>query len=159
MKILGIDPGIERLGWAIVEEINGTIVYKKSGTKKTSAKKTTGARLLELFEFLDDLIKKERPNKAGVEKLFFSTNAKTAIIIGEVRGVILTSLEKHAVIINDFSPQEIKKLVTGDGGADKKQVARMLSLILKLPQRTMIDDETDAIAIAVAAITKKQPHH
>src|SRR3989344_5998167 len=120
-KVLGIDPGIERLGWAIIEEREGKMVYQSSGVKKTSSKKTTSARLWELLEFLESLIKKEKPEKAGIEKLFFSTNAKTAIIIGEVRGVILATLEKYSIPIHEFSPPEIKKIVTGDGSADKKQ--------------------------------------
>lgn len=148
---MGVDPGIERLGWAFLEKNNRTISYISSGVEKTSAKIQTSERLLAIYDFLDGAIKKERPESIGIEKLFFAKNTKTGIVIGEVRGVILTVAAKHHLHITEFTPPQVKSLVCGSGSADKKQVARMMNLALKLPQRSMLDDETDALAIAYAA--------
>jgi len=151
MKVLGIDPGIERLGWGLLKKTHGGFEYINSGVKKTLKSKNTSERLLEIYEFLNKLIQKEQPEMVGVEKLFFSKNVKTAMIIGEVRGVILVAAQKHGLNIKEFSPQEIKMIVCGHGNADKKEVASMLQLSMVLPNKKMLDDETDALAIALAA--------
>ncbi|MDP3762739.1 MAG: crossover junction endodeoxyribonuclease RuvC, partial [bacterium] len=97
MKVLGIDPGIERLGWGLIEKKDDGIGYLKSGVKKTLKTESQPARLLEIQNFLEELLARERPEVAAVERLFFSKNAKTALQVGEVRGVILAAAEKAGV--------------------------------------------------------------
>ncbi len=158
MIILGVDPGIERLGWGLLSQEKKAVTYIDSGVEKTSSKKHTSDRLLALYGFLDELMATKRPAVVGIEKLFFAKNVKTGMVIGEVRGVILLAAAKHATKIVEFTPPEVKSLVCGSGVADKKQVARMMEMTLQLPQRAMLDDETDALAIAYAAALQTYPH-
>lgn len=158
MKILGIDPGIERLGWGILEKTLQGILYIDSGVKKTLKTKSQSERLLEIYQFLDVLMKTSNVDVVSTEKLFFATNAKTAIIIGEVRGVILTSVALHKKPLVEFTPLQIKMAVCGNGKADKKEVARMLGYSMALPQKSMLDDETDALAIALTAVVTRNPN-
>src|SRR3989338_8887555 len=94
-KILGIDPGIERLGWAFLGDENKKFTYLSSGVKKTLKTQPQMERLLEIHDFLDDLIKTEKPDILSLERLFFSKNAKTAMVVGEARGDILMLPAQH----------------------------------------------------------------
>src|SRR3989344_5157554 len=100
-RILGVDPGIERLGWGLVEKNGNNYRRIDSGVKKTLKTKKESERLWEIFVFLDELMKKERPDILSTEKLFFAKNVKTALVIGEVRGVILTAAEAHGLAIKE----------------------------------------------------------
>lgn len=151
MKILGIDPGIERLGWGLIEKNGSEIKRINSGVKKTLKTQKESERLWEIFEFLDGLIKKEKPDLIGTEKLFFAKNVKTALVIGEVRGLILAVAAKHKVPTLEFTPLEAKSLICGYGRASKESVANMVKIHLDLPQKKLLDDETDALALALAA--------
>ncbi|OGF51737.1 hypothetical protein A3I27_04535 [Candidatus Giovannonibacteria bacterium RIFCSPLOWO2_02_FULL_43_11b] len=152
MKVLGIDPGIERLGWALVLGERKKSKYIVSGVKKTLKSKPTKERLLDINNFLEELIKKEKPDILSVEKVFFSKNVKTALIIGEVRGIVLMLSAKHNLKLLEFGPAEIKLSIAGYGGADKRSVYNMLKLTVSLPDRKFLDDETDAIAIACCGV-------
>ncbi len=157
MIVLGVDPGIERLGWGVIEKTPKGLRRIDSGVKRTSSRDHTSQRLLEIYDFLDALVTTQKPSLLGVERLFFTTNVKTAITIGEVFGVILTVAAKYNLSIIEFSPPEVKMAVCGHGRADKKEIASMLRFSIELPQRTMLDDETDALALALAAaVSRKQ---
>lgn len=151
MNILGIDPGIERLGWGLVQKTRTGFLRLDSGVKHTSSDDDKGKRLLEIHNFLDELIYVQKPGLLGIERLFFTTNAKTAITIGEVRGVILTLAAKYSVPTVELSPPEVKTAICGYGKANKKDVEAMLRFSIELPTRSMLDDETDALAIAISA--------
>lgn len=151
MKILGIDPGIERLGWGFIEKTQYGIKRLDSGVKRTLKTKRESERLWEIYEFLDAMIQKEKPEVLATEKLFFSKNVKTALIIGEVRGLILALSAKHSLTLKEFAPLEVKLAVCGYGRAEKTSVAHMVRLMLQLPQNKLLDDETDALALAIAA--------
>ncbi|MBI2023271.1 crossover junction endodeoxyribonuclease RuvC [Candidatus Giovannonibacteria bacterium] len=152
MKVLGIDPGIERLGWAILKKNEGNIERMSSGVKRTLKTQPTPERLFEIYDFLEKLIQKENPDMISVEKLFFAKNLKTASVIGEVRGAILTASQKYKAVIREFTPLEVKMAVCGYGRADKKDVASMLGYSIKMPTEKLLDDETDAIALALTAL-------
>lgn len=156
-RILGIDPGIERLGWGILEKTPEGVRYVSSGVKKTSSQKRTGTRLLEIQNFLEQLLTEERLEVVVVERIFFAKNAKTALQIGEVRGVILAAAAKYKITVRELAPLEVKLAVTGYGRADKKNIYEMLKLSLKLPTKKMLDDETDAIALALAGVIHTRP--
>jgi len=153
--VLGIDPGIERLGWALVKKTEEGLERVDSGVKKTSKEFTTSKRLFEIYTFLTQLIRKEKPDAVSTEKIFFASNAKTALTIGEVRGVILATAEMHSLNIKEFTPLQLKMVVCGYGKADKQEIASMLRFSLILPKKKLLDDETDAIALALAAIVYK----
>ena len=151
-RILGIDPGIERLGWGVVEKNGSEFKRINSGVKKTLKTSKKSARLWEIFDFLDKLIKKEKPDGLSTEKLFFAKNVKTALIIGEVRGVILAAAEKNGLPIKEFAPLEVKIAVCGYGRASKENVASMLKFSINLPKNKLLDDETDALALALTSL-------
>lgn len=158
MKILGIDPGIERLGWGIIKKDGNKLERVDSGVKKTLKTQKNAERLFEIQCFLDKLIKKEKPDAISVEKLFFSKNVKTALNISEVRGVILATAQKHSLKISEFTPLQVKMAICGYGKADKKDVANMLKFSINMPKKTLLDDETDALAIAICgAVYKSYP--
>ena len=150
-RILGVDPGIERLGWGLIEKNGGKYLRIDSGVKKTLKTKKESERLWEIYQFLDELIQKTKPQVLGTEKLFFAKNVKTALVIGEVRGVILAVAQKHGLTIKEFSPLEVKSAICGYGHATKKNVAEMLKLSLNMPKNRLLDDETDALALALCA--------
>ena len=152
-KILGIDPGIERLGWGVLtKKENGKIERVDSGVMRTPKTDRVSKRLFAIQKFLDDLIKKEKPDLVSVEKLFFSKNVKTAMVVSEVRGVILATIEKHNIPIVEFTPMQVKIAVCGTGAAEKKDVASMLKFSITLPSGRLLDDETDALAIALTGL-------
>ena len=151
MKILGIDPGIERLGWGIVEKKGNELKRVSSGVKKTLKTQNESERLWEIFEFLDKLIKKERPATVSTERIFFAKNAKTAMAVGQARGVILAVASKHHLPFIEFTPPEVKMAVCGYGRANKDSIANMVKIQLNWDQNGCLDDEYDALALAIAA--------
>lgn len=149
MKILGIDPGIERVGIAVVEKTNGKECYLYSECFKTSSKLSHSDRLKLIGEEISLIIKKYKPDALSIEKLFFETNTKTAMSIAEARGMMLYVCSLANLSIFEYTPLQIKVAVTGYGKSDKKGIMHMVPKLIKLPEREMVDDEVDAIAIAL----------
>jgi crossover junction endodeoxyribonuclease RuvC len=146
--ILGIDPGYAITGYAIVDIINNQISARTYGIIQTSANEPFPDRLLFLKKNLEKIIIKYSPQVLAIENIFFSNNAKTAIHVGEARGVILiTALEKKLHIAN-YTPLQIKQAVTGHGRADKKQIQKMIQIIFSLKEIPQPDDAADALATA-----------
>ncbi len=151
MIVLGIDPGTTRAGYGIVEKKQGKLFYLGGGLLSSPKTDEQGDQLLALERGLQKIIEAVRPDVAGIEKLYITKNKKTAVRVAEARGVIIKTLSARRVRIEEFSPPSVKLAVTGSGTADKKAVARMVSLILKIDTSRMLDDTTDALAIAIAA--------
>ncbi|MCR4284081.1 MAG: crossover junction endodeoxyribonuclease RuvC [Parcubacteria group bacterium] len=149
MIILGIDPGYERLGIAILEKKKGREELLFSDCIKTSAKIPFNERLFIIGKELEKIIKKWKPDITAIEKLFFTTNQKTAMRVSEVRGLIIYLVMLYKSELREFTPLEIKTAVVGYGKAEKRQVEHMVKTILKLKDKEMADDETDAIACAL----------
>ncbi len=150
MIILGIDPGIERVGIAVVERLNGKETYIFSECFKTSAKLSHSERLKLIGDEISLVIKKHNPNALAIEKLFFETNTKTAMAVAEARGMMLYVCALAKISIFEYTPLEIKVAVTGYGKSDKHAIMQMVPRLIKLPsERKMIDDEVDAIAVAL----------
>lgn len=158
MRILGIDPGIDRLGWAIVDHEYSRDTWVASGCIVTNRAEATATRLQAISKEITQLIQTHRPKHLGIEKLFFSKNSKTAMIVSEARGVVLSVAAGENLDITEVTPNAVKLSTTGSGAADKKQVARMIPLLIKLPIAKRLDDELDAIAVAltVAKLTSAQ---
>lgn len=153
MRILGIDPGTGRLGWAIVEREKGREVLLDSGCIETPAHTPLGHRLALIFTSIDQIIKTHHPDEASVEELFFTKNVTTAISVGEARGVVLLACELNQVPVFGYTPTKIKLGVTGSGSADKKQVAFMVGQLLKGQTLPKLDDTVDAIAAALVHLS------
>ena len=149
MKILGIDPGMAIVGYALVEYESDQFNLLTSGSIQTDKKLDDSKRLLEIYKDLSQIIELYTPDCASVEQLFFFKNQKTIIPVAEARGVILTVLEKYGIPINSYTPMEVKQVLTGYGRADKKEVEQMVRLTLQTEKLPKLDDTVDAIAIAI----------
>jgi crossover junction endodeoxyribonuclease RuvC len=150
MRVLGIDPGIARVGFGVVgvqKSSNPTFV--ECGLITTEPKTDLAQRLLEISQDLDVVIKKTKPGLISCEKLYFQNNAKTAFDVGQARGVILLAAAKHKIDVVEFTPLQVKQVVTGYGKATKKQIEEMIINILHLNFIPKPDDVADAIAIAL----------
>lgn len=151
MRILGIDPGLAITGWAIVDfDINGDPDVVDYGAITTSKGLTVSERLVEIYNDMKTLIENFKPEHAGVETLLFCNNAKTAIAVGEARGVVLMALEQNSIPLKEFTPLQVKSAVTSYGKADKKQVQENVRVLCNLDAIPKPDDAADAIAVAIA---------
>ena len=149
MKILGIDPGIGRAGWGIVEVIGGKMEVKEYGCIETTKNQGIGERIKIVYDEAVKIMGESEPDALAIEELFFNTNVTTAFAVGQARGVILLAAEQQGIAVTSYTPQQIKIGVTGYGRSDKKQVALMVKTILKLKTLPKLDDTTDALAIAI----------
>jgi crossover junction endodeoxyribonuclease RuvC len=149
MIIIGIDPGTTAIGYAVLESARPPRL-RDAGLVPVTAQET-GERLAQLHHGLVRIIAAARPDAMAVEKLFFAKNTKTAMAVAEARGAILLTAALARVSVYEYAPMEIKKTVTGDGGADKKAVQKMVSLTLpETRDLAARDDVFDAIAAALA---------
>ena len=149
MKVLGIDPGFGRMGWAILDGNRSKQVLCDVGCLETSAKKSLNERLVDIYDFVEDLIKKHQPDAVAVEDIFYFKNQKTVIGVAQARGVILVSAMKQGVACFNYTPLQVKNTVAGYGRADKKQVEMMVKSQLKLKEVPKPDDAADAAAVAL----------
>lgn len=145
MKILGIDPGIGICGFGLVENDQAL----DFGVVTTVIGAPLPARLKELYEGLTEIVETSKPDVISVEKLFFSKNITTGISVAEARGIVLLVAEQHNVPVFEYTPNEIKKTLTGYGSAKKGQVQDMVKLHLNLDTRPRPDDAADALAAAI----------
>jgi crossover junction endodeoxyribonuclease RuvC len=149
MRILGIDPGIGRCGWGVIETQNLKLKTQNYGCIETSAKKDVADRLKEIHEEILNIIKIYNPDALAIEELFFNTNAKTAFVVGQARGVILLAAAENNLKIAIYTPLQVKIALTGYGRAEKGQVSKMVKVLLNLDQIPKLDDTSDALAIAI----------
>lgn len=147
MRVLGIDPGLGRTGYALVDGVPGKLRLVDAGRIDTASTDAMGTRLLALAMMLGEVIATHAPDVAAVEEIFFSTNRRTAMRVGEARGVILFAVARAGVPVAEYTPTQVKQAVCGYGAADKQQVTKMTRALLAL--RGNRDDVADACAIAV----------
>ena len=157
MIILGIDPGFERMGCAVLEKSPGGEKLIYSSCLVSSKNDPHEKRLLVLAEGLKKIIKKFKPDAMAIEKLFFTANQKTALKVAEARGVALLLAAENNFKVFEFTPLEVKMAMTGYGRAEKDQVRKMAQVMLKMSESKKLDDEIDAIAIALACPVKNYP--
>ncbi len=147
MIILGIDPGTTRMGYGIISTknklnlIESGVIGNKNGSKEE--------RLYHIHKELKKLIEKYKPEIIGIEEVYFSKNKKTALLIAEARGVVLSLSRQSGVRILEFTPSNIKSMVAGDGRCDKKTLARVVAITLGVKEIPGPDDISDALAIAI----------
>lgn len=154
MRVLGIDPGYERLGVAILEKNKTKETLLFSTCLKTNKDLALSERIFQLGKEVEALIKKWSPDALAIEKLFFTTNQKTAMGVSETKGAITYIAKSSGLSINEFTPLQIKSAVTGYGKATKEQVIYMLDKLLKISEKDKIkhDDEFDAIAVGLTCL-------
>lgn len=149
MRILGIDPGLAIVGWAVLESDRGCLRPVAFGAIRTPAHTKVEERLLTIKTDLETIIDKYHPEEMAVEELFFNTNITTGITVSEARGVILCTAHAKGVKISEYTPLQVKQAVVGYGRAEKHQVIAMVTSILKLKSPPKPDDTADAVAIAI----------
>lgn len=149
MRILGIDPGVAIVGYALINYENNKIVLEASGSIQTDKNASTSERLLDIFNDMCTIVEQYKPDCAAIERLYFFRNQKTIIPVAEARGVILTALQKYKVPMSEYTPIEVKQVLTGYGRSTKKEVEQMVQYTLNSDKLPKLDDTVDAIAIAI----------
>ena len=149
MRILRIDPGLATTGFAVLEVQNRTKKLLITGVISTAKNLNLSERLKEIYEDVQALIKEYKPNTCAIEQIFFSKNITTGIQVSHARGVVLLALEQASVPYQEFSPSAMKRLLTGNGSADKKSIQKMLCLELNLKTIPKPDDAADALSLAL----------
>ena len=149
MRILGIDPGYAILGWGVIDVVGNRFSVVDYGSILTDTKMDMPSRLQVLYNGLTELIHRYNPDDASIEQLFFNSNAKTAILVGEARGVAVLACANGNLNIGEYTPLQIKQALVGYGRADKKQVQYMVKTMLNLKSVPKPDDTADALAAAI----------
>jgi crossover junction endodeoxyribonuclease RuvC len=159
MLVIGIDPGTAITGYGLVHaRRDGSLTAVAYGVITTSARDAMPLRLLDLHQQLSDVLTLHRPDSSAVESLFFAKNARTAMAVGQARGVAILTLARADLQISEYTPAEVKQAVTGFGGADKKQVQEMVRVLLDLDEVPRPDDAADALAVAICHLHTARYH-
>jgi crossover junction endodeoxyribonuclease RuvC len=149
MIVIGIDPGIANTGFGVVRTIGERMVALDGGVIETDAEVPIEKRLGRLHEAFGELIRWHEPKALALEDVFFNRNVGSAISVGQARGVALLAAAQHGVPCFDYTPQAVKKAVSGSGAADKGQIQRMVATLLGLPEPPAPDHAADAFAVAI----------
>jgi len=149
MRVLGIDPGSETLGWGVVESVGSKYRLVDFGTVRSNPRIAFSKRILRAYEGLDAVVNRFQPSVLSIEEAFYAVNPAVAIKLGQVRGAILLLAEQKGLEIAEYSARLIKKTVVGYGNAEKRQVQEMVRLLLGLRSVPEPHDAADALAIAI----------
>lgn len=149
MRILGIDPGIAIVGYGIVDKEGNRYKTVAYDAVTTRAHTPLEQRLEKVYNGVDEIIKAYKPDVMSIEELFFNNNAKTALTVGQARGVIILAAVKNGIPIYEYTPLQVKQALTGYGRASKSQIQQMMKSMLGLTEIPKPDDVADALAIAV----------
>ncbi len=152
MTVLAIDPGFGRCGVAVLEGSGAQASLLYSSCIETGAKEVFSTRLLFVANEIIQLIETYTPEAIAIEELYFTNNAKTALNVAEVRGMLIYLAVSRNIPLIEYNPLSIKIAITGYGRATKEQVTKMVEKLVKLPQKIMLDDEYDAIALGLTAL-------
>lgn len=155
MRILGIDPGTGICGFGVIElkktprNPTGKMLMIDNGVITTPANTPLPERLEDIYNSLHEIIEQNKPDQVSIEKLFFTKNITTGISVAEARGVVILVCKQHGLPIFEYTPNEIKKTITGYGSANKKQMQEMVKMRLGLEKVPKPDDAADALAAAI----------
>ncbi len=149
MKVFGIDPGTARMGWGVVNKNTTAPEFVDCGCVETKKTEKAEQRLLQQYDSLKKLVAKHNPDILAVEELYFSQNVKTALAVGEARGVVLLLAGQEKIPVHEYNPLQIKQALTGYGKATKKQIQEMVLRELSLEEVPEPDDAADGLAVAL----------
>jgi crossover junction endodeoxyribonuclease RuvC len=152
MKVLAFDPGFERLGVSIVEKVGARDVLLHSECVRTSKTLSFAERLGKLGKAVEVFIEEWRPDVAALESLYFEKNAKTAMDVAAVRGMLMYIATSRGLKVFEYTPLQVKVAMTGYGKSDKSAVAAMVARLVPLPSKKRLDDELDAIAVGLTCL-------
>lgn len=148
IRIIGIDPGLRRTGWGIIDVIGNRLSFVAAGTLMVETEGVMGDRLVDLFDQLTEIIAIQRPDEAAVEETFVNENPRSTLKLGQARGIALLVPARAGLLVAEYAPNQIKKSVVGAGHAEKQQIRMMVKVLL--PKATFDkDDAADALAIAI----------
>lgn len=147
VRIIGIDPGLQRTGWGVIESASGRLSYVASGTVRSSRGKPLAERLAELFHALDGVVAAWSPTEAAIEQTFMNRDGRATLRLGQARGIALLIPARAGLPVAEYAPNVVKKSVVGTGHADKAQIRAMINILLP---RAVPDSEDAADALAVA---------
>lgn len=150
VRILGVDPGSRKTGWGVVDVEGSHITHVDNGVLMLDDDRDLTIRLVDLAHRLNDVVTTYAPDRAAVEDVFVQRGARSALILGQARGAVLTTLGLRGLQVTPYSTSMVKQRVTGGGRADKEQVAAMVTALLGLPEHPF-EDAADALAIALCA--------
>jgi crossover junction endodeoxyribonuclease RuvC len=156
---LGIDPGTAIVGYAVIEAQGSTLRMLACDVITTPARTPLSQRLQLIYQGLSEVIATYHPQEAAMEELFFAKNARTAMTVGQARGVAMLALANNGLSIAEYTPKQVKLAVTGYGGADKHQVGEMVRILLGLAAVPKPDDAADAAAIAICHLNTASYSH
>lgn len=149
MRVLGIDPGSETLGWGVVDGSGSKYALVGFGTVKSNARMAFSKRLLNIYDAVADLMAEHSPDVLSVEDTFYAVNVGVALKLGQVRGLMLLLAEQRGLEIAEYAPRLVKQTVVGYGNAEKQQVQQMVKILLKMKTVPTPHDAADALAIAI----------
>ncbi len=149
MRVIGFDPGLALTGYGVIDVLGGRQVLVGCGVVQTESALSMPGRLGQIYSAATELVAAFSPDAVAVEELFFNTNAKTAIAVGQARGALLSAVIQHTDAIYEYTPLQVKQAVTGYGRADKRQVQQMVKALLRLDDVPRPDDAADAVAVAL----------
>ena len=157
MLVIGIDPGTASTGFGLVREDSaGNLSAVEYGVIQTPPGQSMPGRLLSLYLEIQHLLTLHRPETSAVEKLFFQRNVRTAMAVGQGRGVVLLALAEAGIPVVEYTPSEVKQAISGYGGAEKKQVQQMVKVLLNLKTLPQPDDAADALALAICCLHSRR---
>lgn len=149
MLTLGIDPGVANTGYGLVREMANRLTYTACGCIITTPKDSSQQRLAKIYGEVKKLIALHHPAYIAIERLYFGENSKTAMAVGQARGICMLAAAEAKIPIAEYTPLEVKMAVTGYGKAEKKQVQQMVKTLLRLADIPKPDDAADALAVAI----------
>ncbi|MEW5784808.1 MAG: crossover junction endodeoxyribonuclease RuvC [Bacillota bacterium] len=156
MRIMGVDPGLAITGFGFVEEHGGNFRWIASGCIRTGQESAASLRLEQIFNRVLELAGEYRPDALALEKLFFSKNTRTALQVGEARGTVILAASQSNLPLFEYTPLQVKQAVAGYGKAEKEQVQKMVQLLLQLKEIPAVDDEADALAVALCHLQHRR---
>ncbi len=151
MLILGIDPGSQATGFGLVESRGDRFETVEYGLFPIDRKAPLAARLAQLHGGLGEFLNRQKPDVVALETPYSGINPKSLIVLAQARGALLAAVAARNIPLREYAPAQVKSAVTGNGRAEKQQVAHMVRLLLKLPHTDLSDDITDALAVAICA--------
>jgi crossover junction endodeoxyribonuclease RuvC len=154
MRVLGIDPGNKNTGFGIIEKVDSRLVPVTYGAVKNLPSLKAAERFRRIYEGLQKVVREFKPDAVACETLFFCKNVKSAIRLGEARGVAILAATTELKEYHEYSPRRVKQAVAGFGGAQKDQVKRMVQKLLGIPTKDLGEDESDALAVAICHLNR-----
>ncbi|MDJ0613509.1 MAG: crossover junction endodeoxyribonuclease RuvC [Rhizobiaceae bacterium] len=148
IRIIGIDPGLQRMGWGIVDSLGSSLAFVAAGTIRTNPKAQLASRLCELHDGLSEVLHKYMPLEAAVEQTFVNKDAKATLKLGQARGIAMLVPARAGLSVAEYAPNQVKKSVIGVGHGDKNQIKLMVNMLLPKASYDS-DDAADALAIAI----------